>query len=860
MISQHELLEAECLASLFGSESAFNQALPDLAPGNTKLQTLWREVEGPLLKIVPGMSLHRLQHLRDHMWFPAGASNKNYTEVLASVGQNLLTDQGSTALPRFDPHSKDRDDIQRWRWYVFSLPPDLLLAATFGPNGPQSIRLSHSLLEQNLKDKGFNEVHLHLGAALDFPMLWVSALNVLARDQYNPQALQSPGAVLNEGKNLAPWLLAGAIVRQLVFAFVSQPKQKEGFQAYLKRVYQDLQLKYEDLAQTLAIVLQSLARPDRCPRADFRKMQELYRHLIPKRSGRPKTLDELWQYDPIAGFSVQGVAPQYKELYLTRLALAYLDHSQDKIFATFFWQVVRLKTLLYRHIIQRPQVSGLQWFIRFYSRIGAIDGLLEDVFLESAFVLCGGQRGLKALEIRKSPKPDVVKNKHTLRSMLGAWQKMPQAQSTELGLILHLSKDSGSKAQNGHLIVAAEDSNANPAYLRNAAHVRYSHYFSQKKAEVYALQQLLNLAPKTLYFIRGIDICTDELAIPNWVMAMLIQQLQRLGKNTEKILRVTQPHWPIQPLRTTIHVGEDFYHLMDGLRHMYEVIEFFPLACGDRIGHGLALGLEPNHWSEKQALVWLPKEVRLWNLVWERSLYGKGELQATAGRIEQIAQEIQSLGTEIFGTISPAELQELYYNLFSARKLALAGFPDGEGLSADAIQVNRSLQILKYYLTDTGCFRRGQVSTEVRKTPQEVQALHVVQAYVRQKAIEKEITIEVNPSSNFLIANLQELKHHPIWYLKPPQGAAIETSGQPPVRIAIGSDDPITFATALPQEYRLLQNVLHQMQINGQEAQNWLDQVRENGLNARFTLPVQPEGAKAGAIWNEILSELSQLD
>ena len=55
----------------------------------------------------------------------------------------------------------------------------------------------------------------------------------------------------------------------------------------------------------------------------------------------------------------------------------------------------------------------------------------------------------------------------------------------------------------------------------------------------------------------------------------------------------------VSPLRSTIHAGEDFARLIQGLRRMHEPIEYGLLQFGDRIGHGLALGFDPKLWAER---------------------------------------------------------------------------------------------------------------------------------------------------------------------------------------------------------------------------------------------------------------------
>ena len=94
------------------------------------------------------------------------------------------------------------------------------------------------------------------------------------------------------------------------------------------------------------------------------------------------------------------------------------------------------------------------------------------------------------------------------------------------------------------------------------------------------------------------------------------------------------------------------------------------------------------------------------------------------------------------------------------------------------------------------------------------------------------LTVEVNPSSNLLIGDLG-IEDHPIWRLRPLK----PVDDIPPLSVCVGSDDPLTFATTLPHEYQLLFDTIIMDGGSHEDAMSWLDDVREAGLRARFTLP-----------------------
>lgn len=95
------------------------------------------------------------------------------------------------------------------------------------------------------------------------------------------------------------------------------------------------------------------------------------------------------------------------------------------------------------------------------------------------------------------------------------------------------------------------------------------------------------------------------------------------------------------------------------------------------------------------------------------------------------------------------------------------------------------------------------------------------------------LTAEVNPSSNVLIGDLGNFVGHPPWRLK----LIVPTDDVPPLAVCIGSDSPLTFATTLPHEYQLLFDALILMGRSHDEAIKWIDEARDAGMQARFTLP-----------------------
>jgi hypothetical protein len=57
-----------------------------------------------------------------------------------------------------------------------------------------------------------------------------------------------------------------------------------------------------------------------------------------------------------------------------------------------------------------------------------------------------------------------------------------------------------------------------------------------------------------------------------------------------------------------------------------------------------------------------------------------------------------------------------------------------------------------------------------------------------------------------------------------------------PVSVCVGSDDPLTFASDLRQEYQLLVDAMAMAGVSDEQARRWIERVRIRGLEGRFTV------------------------
>ena len=884
-----------------------------------KGEELSRSAEREILASVPSVPLDEFVAIRDRLWFgsdpwpDSDAQPVPLVLYLRRLADDYLDDQGRPVdLPsenngRQYPSPRAR---ARWSWLCRALPSDLVrVARDIGPADDSPFSLSPAV-DRLLGENGYAETHLHLGAAADFSLLWANLMHALAVEEVSESSFASPGACFSEGRHFGKWLLWAAVMRLVLAEWLFAPGGVHGH--YTMRAFMNLRWRggrvdpvITDNVLRLMSELQS-GRPGARP-LRFAQARTVYRSLIRpspflwnraeerrrlRARRRPENREEVFNNDPVARVvGWHGATGSSPETRFVGEALRHMEgHKDDGDFARIFWQVIRVRCLLYRHLVQRPLTPGLQWFVRFYSRIKHVRRQLPgDVSVQAAIGRTTDGRGLRSLEVRVGTEDnqsvcldriktvqaaiDRTADGRSLRSLevrvgtednqsdcldrLKRANEAPAAAAVECGVVFHFSRDRGGGWRDGrphahgldwsYPAVRHEQRLGTSPELGNPSGFRFARFYLQQRREAQALVGVLRGFPLALRTFRGIDLCTDEAGVPIWVMAPLMRWVREAGQAAAALLR-DRGIESVPPLRTTVHAGEDFVHLLTGLRRLDEAIRHLGLEEGDRIGHGMALGLDPTTWFGRIGRVVQTREERLLDLVWEWNFYAKSHADVGSGRLSYLRSNIARLGEQVFGgtvggTVTPEELVHLIRALHCERELKGQGFPAGSGrgtAGTAGIQYAQEQKepwrrLLRGYLRSPQVWRKGRIPETItlRDLPHELEALHSLQGALRREVGTRGLTVEVNPSSNLLIGDLGQLEDHPIWRLRPLQ----PVDDIPRLSVCVGSDDPLTFATTLPHEYQLLFDTIVMDGRSHEDAMSWLDDVREAGLRARFTLP-----------------------
>lgn len=318
----------------------------------------------------------------------------------------------------------------------------------------------------------------------------------------------------------------------------------------------------------------------------------------------------------------------------------------------------------------------------------------------------------------------------------------------------------------------------------------------------------------------------------------------------------------------TFHAGEDFYDLADGLRAIAEAIMFLGLEAGDRIGHAIALGLDPfRFYSLRHNYVALPQQWMLDNVVW-LYFYARRHNVAIPPETEDFLlstyrKHLWSIGYGKSGSAN-IDISDYYHSLllrgdnpnyyktgkFNARMSNLSNIDGGSWRSFDLQRHNKEIDdIRKFNDVAVELYSDYHFDRVIRNNGKLIKSYLLPDSYpelifeLQNKMIQEiskcRLGIECCPSSNFRIGHLEKFEFHPIFRFMPVR----EQESMYPLPVTVNTDDLGIFATSLPNEFSLLALALLKKKdchgnhvFSTQEVYDWIKRVVENGHKYRFKI------------------------
>ena len=395
-----------------------------------------------------------------------------------------------------------------------------------------------------------------------------------------------------------------------------------------------------------------------------------------------------------------------------------------------------------------------------------------------------------------------------------------------------------------------------------------------------ALLQFRKQYPKSACRVLGIDAAAQEIGCRPEVFAQGFRTLKNdtcFGNTDKGYIKLPQLH-------VTYHVGEDFLDVIDGLRAINEAVLFLNMDCGDRLGHALALGIEPEDWyKDKGFCISLPQQDYLDNVVWMyhaivryhidgldnlkdfleaeyykyfNAIYGRfmdmdyiKNIQKTRGKNGHKGNMLFDIHAYYDSWKLRGDIPQLYrngYYLFDKTDISpLASYSVNWNFPRDIeVREKSEAAVLYYYYHYNGLVRiEGKKIIEKKVSADYIRGVKFIQKAMQWEISEKGIAIETNPSSNYMIGTFSKYDQHPIttFYNNglTSERELLKSSSQ--IWVSINTDDQGIFNIKLENEYAFIARALEKkVDENGEKMYSksmiydWLDKIRKMGLNQSF--------------------------
>ncbi|MGI2069752.1 antiviral RADAR system adenosine deaminase RdrB [Shewanella baltica] len=367
-------------------------------------------------------------------------------------------------------------------------------------------------------------------------------------------------------------------------------------------------------------------------------------------------------------------------------------------------------------------------------------------------------------------------------------------------------------------------------------------------------------------WVRGYDVAGNEndLSIEFFAPALRVLRAAKSRSQGAFGSRLPKPF-------LTIHAGEDFSHLLSGLRAIDESVEFCNLQKDDRLGHALALGLDVLEWAKKQQRSYITVGEHLDNLVWCYQIGLNLSIKAPtfAPTLQLISHKIEHWSSYIYGECySPNELFQAWRfrrncpNVFfhngnedpnewqdwlpdliylkqdtNAKKIWLtrlySGNPELKSKLNDVISIDCS-SINSFELLSNNFPLNDSISEA------ELKLYDAIQDYLIEKYSLRGIIIEACPTSNIYIGRLDHYSQHPIFRWTPPnadwlnKGERFNKYGlrSGPLKVCINTDDSALMPTTIANEHRIICEIATKhYKVGAYIADTWIKNIQKDGVD-----------------------------
>lgn len=775
-----------------------------------------------------------------YMYLEQMVEKNNVFSTILDFARKVLTYDGNEIKCRID-------EMLRWREISFQLGQDLFTCAFLADNdlerGSDSeyfawipIIRSDDMRLHNILKKGIADNHFHLnGSTKIFELNWICLMNIIENRRHDFNKI--PDTLQMRRKDAID-------VKQS-----SAPLYEECQEAAFYRIYLFAGLKKDDylMKKTEEIYCKIIRqRAISTILSDIQDVITLAKHVYGAVVENQHVLDYAFEKNMYHKNNNDCRLLSGERRFLYDCFKSVISGAFNDIQSNIFYKYLSIRTQFRGELIQVNRQVGFANFSNYEVRKEAfIEGIrmYEDELIRLAVNEPLSKDYVQSLEARICPSETTSKLKNKI---LRYERLVNKSNYNKLIYVLHFPK-----SEDG----AFEISRPRHYKLRNSIRIK-----SESIAKLLMSNTCVNKR------IRGIDACANEVNCRPEVFAQCFRFLSDIMFESEYVCdNIGQKI--MTKLHTTYHVGEDFLDIVDGIRAIDEVLLFCGLGRGSRIGHALALGIDPyTYYCYKGNTLVMEKQRVLDNIVWllcksdelginvDKSL--RTELESKFFELyEEVYDHITGHDVTMLGYYYSWKLRgdkpELYWlfqddiekimktNDKSAIKYERYGFNHQIKDIENIRKVDNIRRIYHAYHFDKKVREKGNEITIQKVGRRYANVVKQLQDGMIHQLVMDGIGIETNPSSNYLIGTIMKYDEHPILRFNSRKLGSTLTDMS--LNVSINTDDQGVFDTLLENEYALMtlalkkakdENGRHKYDI--ENIYEWIDYVRSMGIEQVF--------------------------
>ncbi len=804
--------------------------------------------------------------------------------ALVHFTREVLTEEEGEPVCKFEK-------LLKWRELSYELGEDILTTSYFAykdyvQNYNRSIfawkpivRTDNYKLRELLK-KGTAENHFHLkGSSPHFQLTWISIMNnPLGRDKEFTQ-LEKELCLLPEVKHsfkekileLKTLVKKASYIRYLLFSVLNkiplESDEKEKVDINILKSTSDREVNFHltELQSEIDYLKHEYGKSFGGEIADY---------AIPKSVSENNYNERNKEYN--------GNILLYGErnlLYRVFRAI-YSGNKEISKYQEFFYAYLIIKEKLRNEIIQVNNRVGFANFGDYQNRKGFfLDGIYKEAVINMAINSSIYDQSIKSLEARIAPS-------NTTRDMGNQIKGIDKNVESKKFLDIKKCKVSEfeEKLKNdkkadkeyeyfytAHFIKIAENYSGAKKSIGENKYIEYVNPLNYKvrknvEKQAKAIINLRKTSSKAKNRLFGIDAANVEIGCRPEVFAQAFRYVRNYhSKNEFENFGVEENF----NMGITYHAGEDFLDIIDGLRAIDETMRFLNYEQGDRLGHALALGIEAKAYykSKNMSLVknkqvhlddvaWLLAKVREYNI---RDI-NQCELAKLESDFHRLFHEIYDVGMNRKGSSCN------HYDYYSAWKLRgdapkyyfegkyvekgvvsfweRCGIDDSKRDELSSVRNNElCCDIYRNYHYNPHVRLKGLESEVVKVSSAYADIVDKLQKGLQREVARRNICIETNPTSNYVIGTFKRFAKHPItnFFNLGLTANYEEIKDCPQISVSINTDDQGVFPTYLENEYALMALALEKEKNEDGNPKyqpmmiyEWLDKIRQMGLEQSF--------------------------